>query len=102
MKENKKDKVIETLNMMLSICEPITYKEFNKVLKAKNINQLRNYEETNNTVGIAGYGTDNEGISTLSIIATITDILCNKRLSFQIDDNTNIVGVQWYKQENEK
>ena len=96
MKENKKDKVIETLNMMLSICEPIKYKEFNKVLKAKNINQLRNYEETNNTVGIAGHGTDNEGISTLSIIATITDILCNKRLSFQIDDNSNIVGVQWY------
>lgn len=38
------------------------------------------------------------GMSVFSLISTITNLLYNKRLTFQIDDATGIiVGVQWLK-----
>jgi len=87
IKEDKDSKLLEILNRMLELCEPITYDNFNKVLKGKDINKLRDYEKQHDEVGIARYGTPNEGISTLSIISTITDVLINKRLGVDIDDN---------------
>lgn len=58
----KEDRLLEILNEMISLCEPITYQEFNKILKAKDVSKLRAYEAKNKEVGLASYDTDNEGI----------------------------------------
>ncbi len=94
----KEQNVIDTINKMISLCEPVSYKNFNLFLRAKNKEALRQAEEENDKIGLANYDLDNEGISTLSIIATITDILTDKRLAFKIDDDGMITGVQWYKE----
>jgi len=90
------EKLIEVINNMLKLCEPIKYEDFNKILKAKNVDELRNYEILEPKVGLSKYGTAEEGISTLSIIATITDILIGKRLSFILDDDGFLTGVAFY------
>lgn len=83
---NRKDEVVKVLNKMLELCEPITYDEFNIIIKAKNIGDLIDYEEEYPEVGISS-----KGISTLSIIATITDILCDERLGFIFNIDTGII-----------
>lgn len=89
--------LINILNKMIKLCEPIKYKDFNKILIAKNAGKLRKYEREYPVVGLARSKEDDEGISTLSIIATITDILIEERLAFDINDNGFIIGVKWYK-----
>lgn len=91
------DKLIEVINNMLKLCEPIKYEDFNRIVKAKNVDELRNYEKIEPKVGIAKYDTKDEGISTLSIIATITDILIGKRLAFSLDDDEFLTHVEFYK-----
>jgi hypothetical protein len=93
---NLNQKLLETINEMISLCEPVHYSNFNVTLKAKNIATLRIAEGKTPEIGIANAGKDNEGISTLSIIATITDILIQKRLAFIIDDFGIITGVCFY------
>lgn len=95
MGSEKKQRVVDVLNKMISMCEPFTYEEFNFVARAKD-KKLRQFERKCSKVGVANYGEDNEGISTLSLIATIADILADKRLCFQVDENGVVVGVQWY------
>jgi len=93
----KKQELIATLNTMLTLCEPIKYDDFNKVMKAKDVKKLRDVETRNQKIGIANFDKENEGISTLSIIATITDVLCDERLTFVIDQDTNVIKrVKWY------
>ena len=97
MNEDTNNRLIEVINKMISLCEPIKYKDFNVTLKAKNISELQKAEQENQEIGIANSGKDNEGISTLSIIATITDILIQKRLAFNVEDDGTISGVSFYK-----
>jgi len=95
--ESKEEKLIRLLNEMIQNSKPIKYSVFNKHMIAKNKEKLIQLEEINPEVGIARYDEEDMGISTLSIIATITDILCGKRLAFKLDDEENIMGVQWYE-----
>lgn len=89
-------KLVEILNEMISLCEPVKYTDFNVNLKAKNISDLQKAEKINPEIGIANSGKNNEGISTLSIIATITDILIQKRLAFIVEENGIISGVNLF------
>ena len=93
---NRKDKVLKVINNMIDLCEPIKFSEFNKIIKAKDIVDLRIAEANEDKIGLANYDTEQEGISTLSLIATITDLLCDERLAF-IVDNDIILSVEWYK-----
>jgi len=92
----RKQQLIEQLNGMIERCEPINYDEFNKTVRSKNIEELRAYEKKNPKVGLARYGTTREGISFLSMIATITDILTDDRLAFYVEKDRIIMGVVWY------
>lgn len=93
----KLEKLVNVLNEMISNCEIIKYDEFNKVFKVKNKEQLRKLESEVPEVGICKYDTEDEEISTLSIIATITDILVGKRLAFSLEEDGTLSKVEWYK-----
>lgn len=89
------NELITILNRIIEQCEPLRYEDFNKVIKGKDLEAL---EASNPKVGI----TFRDGdccVTTLSLIATITDYLCDKRLSFIVDDGF-IKGVQWYDASN--
>jgi hypothetical protein len=90
----KEQELINTLNLMIQSCKPILYKDFNVSLVAKDIEILRNLEKENPKLGLAHYGTPQEGITTLSLIATITDILIDKRLGFLVEEDGTISSVQ--------
>ena len=68
---------------MLVSCEPIYYFNFNKKTKQVNENLLK-LEKNNNKIGVTCFNKNKNtfGFTTFSLIATITSILCNKRLSF--------------------
>lgn len=90
--------VLAVINNMIELCEPIYYPDFNHMIKAKDVNKLREYEEMNPKVGISGFKSGQEGISVLSIIATITDVLCDKRMAFNINEDGYITRVSWYNE----
>jgi hypothetical protein len=108
--KERKDRVLKVLNDLIKLCQPITYDEFNKKMEAIDSNKLYEYEQTNPEAGLLNMGTAEEpnsvkfGITTLSLIATITDILVGDRLAFCISDGKDegdapkdtIVGVDWY------
>lgn len=91
-------KLLDIINTMISLCEPVKYKDFNCIIKAKDVSLLRKAEEKNTEIGLANFDKENEGISTLSLIATITDVLIKKRLAFNIDDEGMITGVTFYEE----
>ncbi len=99
--EERKEELLIVLNQMISLCHPITYAEFNKQLQEIKYGTLEEAERVNDKIGIISMvdidGANATGISTLSIIATITDILCDKRLAFNIDKETDLIlGVQFF------
>lgn len=113
--EERKNRVTKILNDLIKLCQPITYDEFNKKIEAIDSNKLYEYEQINPEAGLLNMGVSDDpnavkfGISTLSIIATITDILIGDRIAFCISDGKDekegpkdtILGVQWFY-ENEK
>lgn len=90
------EKLLNIVNIMISLCEPVKYKDFNCTIKAKDTSLLRKAEEENKEIGLANVDKENDGISTLSLIATITDVLIKKRLGFIIDKGM-ITGVTFYE-----
>ena len=99
--EKKADELLEVLNKTIESCEPMTIEEFNIMLYEKEEGLLEKIEKENNKIGIRYIDHDDKEkgfcISTLTIIATITDVLLGKRLAFNIDDDTNIINkVTWY------
>jgi hypothetical protein len=114
MLQAKKEKVIEIINKMICCCEPIHKESFNQILIERQSGLLKNLKKDNNVVGIrqVDYTDANTGfrISTLSIIATITDILTSSdsndkcddgsRLAFILDEYGYIVGAKWYNDDN--
>jgi hypothetical protein len=111
----RKMRVIEILNTLIKLCQPFTYDEFNKKIDAIDSDKLFEYEKQNIEAGLVCIKKDGEdpkkdlyGISTLSLIASITDILVGDRLAFQISDDEKeapkgtIMGVQWYYESEKK
>lgn len=92
---DKIKKLEEHLNFIWSLIpNKPTYGEFNKVFPVKdNVELLRNFEKENEWMGIARYDTENEGISIISLFASITDYLSDGwRLSIiaEGDENTPV------------
>ena len=96
---SKEQLVIETINKMIKSCLPIMVSDLNKNFIQKD-NLLIEAEKENDKIGLKIIDKDHGiwGTSTLAIIATITDCLCDKRLAFQIGngESDQIIGVQWH------
>ena len=94
---NKCEETIRIINKMIGSCEPIKYCDLNNCFKEKEIGLLEKVESEDNVIGIRPIDSSSNGycISTLSLIATITDILVGKRLAFTVDGEY-VTGVQWY------
>ena len=86
------------LNLLNSFFEqfPINLVDFNhKYFELDQMNLIK-FEKINPKFGLCRHPieVDKYGISTFSMIATITDCLIDKRLAFRIDEDTRrIVGV---------
>lgn len=93
--ENDKDQILTTVRRMIKACEPIKISDFNKVFKEKNKGDLLALEKELPKVGLCALNETSFAISTLSIIATITDIAVGERLAFYVDEGF-IVDVEWY------
>lgn len=117
---NRKEQLIQLLNNAIDVCEPIHYNQLNEFFNAKNNGtELLELEKEENKLGLtyptkATIGPHDSGLvfevtknvplgmSTLTIIATITDMLCDDRLAFNIDNDGFIVGVSWYYENQNK
>lgn len=104
--EARKQKVLDVINKMIELSDPIYYEDINKFYKTLNKEKLFLAEEEMPELGLAcpttrgsdgkwAFDNDIIGISTLSLIATITDCLCDDRLAFIIEKDGLITGVGW-------
>lgn len=101
---DKEKKLLEILTRLFGI-RPIYLEDFNKIFAMGNkTNELRELEERYPEIGLARYETEDEGFSIVSLIATITRILIDKALAFDVvkaidkygRENALIVGVLFY------
>lgn len=98
--QEKQDKVILLLNEMINRVETqITYGQINKGFPVADYPSFEAFEKENPEVGLTSYGW-----SILSMIATITDVLCGKRLAFMVECKDGVdkmdqivTGVCWLK-----
>ncbi len=64
------------------------YNEFNFIIPVgENKENLRILESLNDKIGVANFDKPNEGITSLSLIATFSDLLCNKRFAAVLEDD---------------
>lgn len=109
-----KHELLETLNNIWDLIpydNKPTYGEFNHLIPmGDKIPKLRELEQKDPSVGIARFGTSQEGVSVLSIIATITEKGFGDRLAVDIEEapdgdipnfnDLKIMGFKWYYEEN--
>ena len=105
--KEREDSLISILNAMLDLTGPIPYREFNTFFKVKDQAGLVSLEKENPKLGLATDYTscnpdDELGVSTVSILATITDVLADRRLAAIVtmdEDNmpVDIIGFQWFQ-----
>ena len=95
------DKLLEILNKMIRVLDPIKFEDLNMDFSATDQEGLLALEKEHNEVGIKHKDNDkNKEVcsSVAALIATITDVLVGKRLAFILDLDTGIVtGFQWLK-----
>jgi len=92
--EAQKEKLIDTLNEYIMKSEAMKYEDFNRefeTISPKNI--IDNLDIIVN---------DNWNMTTLSLIATITQFLCEDRLAFIVNDYGFITGFQWVSKSDKK
>ena len=84
----REDSLIKVLNELLEI-RPLTYKDLSLVFSVgeENITKLRTLEKNNPKLGLARFDTSEEGFSVLSLIATITNYFCDKRLGVMVEED---------------
>ncbi len=103
----RKDMLIKLFNLLLAI-RPITYGELNAKIafKGEQLEKLLELEQQCIELGIADCESDSDGVSVFSLMATITDILCDDRLAFKLSspsenndpsdpNGLEIIGVTW-------
>lgn len=83
--QDRKDLLVKLLNDVLAR-QDITYGELNRVIPFDDVEALHKLERKYPDLGIARYGTGREGVSFLSLIATITRVLCDDSLAFVIPE----------------
>lgn len=94
------DKLLEILNKMIKVLDPIKFEDLNMDFIATDQEGLLALEKEYDEVGLKhkDYDKNKEVCSSVAaLIATITDILVGKRLAFQIDDEGIVTGFQWYE-----
>ncbi len=106
---NRPNKVLSLLNEMIKVLKPIKYNTFNVFLEAKRKDQLLDLEQQEHKLEVSllnpndVYKEENPwGVSTMSIVATITDFLIDKRLGVKLDDDgvlTEFIFVEKPKKE---
>jgi len=83
---DKEKYLLEVFNAMLKSMPDITYGEFNRIFPSDDKKEeLRKTELKYPELGLARYDTPSEGVSYVSLMATITDILCKKRLTVVVE-----------------
>lgn len=95
----RQKELIDLLNEALAACAPIKHTDFNVWMPPKNGDDatLRQIESENEKLGVNAAGKNAPwSLTTLSLMATITDVLCDKRLAATIDADGYIIGVQWF------
>ena len=95
------EKLLEILNKMIKVLDPIKFKDLNMNFTATDQEGLLALEKEHDEVGLKhkDYDKNKELCSSVAaLIATITDVLVGKRLAFQLsDDHETVVGFQWYE-----
>jgi hypothetical protein len=103
---SREDELIVVLNKILEVLKPLKYEDLNNLFPEGENGSLERIEREDTRIGIRPitYASPEHGwcVSTLSILATITDVLVDKRLALQIDDNGFITGFQWYEDPEEE
>lgn len=93
------DKLLEVLNKMIKVLDPIKFEDLNIELTAVDQEGLLVLEKKHSEVGLRHKDYDKTKelcCSVAALIATITDVLVGKRLAFQLDEGI-VVGFQWYE-----
>ena len=94
------DKLLEVLNKMIEVLNPIKFEDLNMDFSATDQDGLIALEKTHSEVGLKYKNYDKEKelcSSVAALIATITDVLVGKRLAFIIDEGI-IIGFAWYEE----
>ncbi len=89
----KKEKyIIDMLNDVLKLFpQSLTYGEFNKKFYFdKNVEKLRKLEEKYPELGLCNCKETADGVSILSLFATITHVFCGKRIGNNVDIEDDI------------
>lgn len=97
-KEERQGKLLIIFNKLLKIFS-LKYDDLNKrfLVEGDQADELYKLEAQFEELGLSEHpDSDKQGVSILSLFATITDIFCNKRLAFNLDDNKNLIGVTYY------
>ncbi len=84
MEMGSEEKCLEVLNKLFAI-RPIHISELQKFLPLEKDQALRQLELEHPEVGVVPNIVDGLGISFLSLLATVTDLLIDRRLMFVID-----------------
>jgi hypothetical protein len=103
---SKEAQLLDLLNGVLSHLKPVSYREFNRFLPAFKSDDLVSMEKLDPRLGIREKPKwlcsslmkgkkSSYGISTLTLLATITDVLVGKRLACIVDRGF-ITGFTWY------
>jgi hypothetical protein len=91
-------KVLTIFNRLLRII-PVTYDELNKKFLAdgKEKDRLLELEKEFEELGLSEHpDSEKQGVSILSLLATITDAFCGKRLTFNLGDDNRLMSVCYY------
>ena len=102
----REEQLLDILNAAWAIIpEKPKYNDFNsKVPFGRAVHGLEALEQINPKLGVADFAPyptkltafgPVEGMTVLSLIATITDILCDRRLGAVIEDDGTISGWTW-------
>ena len=104
------ERLIAVLNEAWKLVEPKPkYDEINSKFTVKDIEMLEAIEKANPTLGLSDHEdftnqkaksgtmdwTGTKGLTWLSVLATVTDELCGKRLAAIVEDDGTITGWCW-------
>ncbi len=90
---NKEDELLSLLNDALKLYPLMHYNDFNYKQIPISKSDVFLFEKKNPKLGI----TKNGELTIISLISTITDVLCNKRLSIILNEEKYIIGFTWFK-----
>ena len=98
----KKEQLVDTLNTLIDMLEPITHEEFNVLLNLKYNDGygLKEFADAEpNLSVVVNEDKESASMSMICLIDTITKTLCGDKLVFKINHKNIRTGVEWSKNE---